>query len=49
MGSSGAVLDWLLTPAAVRVNLHALAALVFARGEAAPMRRSVRRSGWIVV
>jgi bacteriorhodopsin len=43
------MLDWLLTPAALAVNLHAVAALVFARGDAAAVRRWARRSGWFVV
>lgn len=43
------MLDWLLTSAAIAVNLHALAALVLARGDAAAVRRWARRSGWFVV
>ncbi len=48
MGNS-AVLNWLITPAAVVVNLHALAALVLARGDTALVRRWARRSGRLVV
>jgi hypothetical protein len=49
MGSS-AVLGWLLLPAAVSVNLHALAALVLSQGKVGPeLRRWSRRWGWFVV